>query len=328
MANGSEKNNHRPFDWSSLFFAVLSFLDVVQRCRLGDQPSSTMQQDDRGHLRSVIAIMIKLDKVCKEIAEWKGWDYEVYAHMLNNEPKEYKANTNSAYVCFGNSKKRVQRDLGNLWYMFLYYYIHLQNPEFVEELGKLRESLRVNRFPAATEGDLINKGDIIEFGLYRLRNTGWIIPQRERNRNIEMMQKFCEFGDLMHELEMRLARSPILPQSSADKWCNSERAEPEAFAKAIYFCSKLHAEQNDTNLRNAHVAVQLLCTSCTPLEATDPWATMDSALRQHLGWQQCQDPATGKIWWYKREDGRCRCGECRFEPKTCLRIGFMHRATP
>ena len=84
MANGSEKNNHRPFDWSSLFFAVLSFLDVVQQCRLGDQPSSTMQQDDRGHLRSVIAIMIKLDKVCKEIAEWKGWDYEVYAHMLNN----------------------------------------------------------------------------------------------------------------------------------------------------------------------------------------------------------------------------------------------------
>ena len=152
MANGSEKNNHRPFDWSSLFFAVLSFLDVVQQCRLGDQPSSTMQQDDRGHLRSVIAIMIKLDKVCKEIAEWEGWDYKVYANMFKYEPDEYKANTNRAYVCFGNSKKRVQRDLGNLWYMFLYYYIHLQNPEFVEELGKLRESLRVNRFPAATKG--------------------------------------------------------------------------------------------------------------------------------------------------------------------------------
>ena len=97
MANGSEKNNHRPFDWSSLFFAVLSFLDVVQQCRLGDQPSSTMQQDDRGHLRSVIAIMIKLDKVCKEIAEWESWDAEEYKAKKLTEHSSASETAGSVY---------------------------------------------------------------------------------------------------------------------------------------------------------------------------------------------------------------------------------------
>ena len=317
MANGSEKNNHRPFDWSSLFFAVLSFLDVIQQCRLGYQPSSTTQQDDRRHLRLVIAIMIKLDKVCKEIAEWEGWDYKEYEEMITKKPKEYKAKTNRAFVCFGNSKKRVQRDLGNLWYMFLYYYIHLQRPEFVEQLGELKESLQVNRGPAATKAELNNKGDVIEYGLYRVRFTGPAIPQRERDRNLEMMQKFCQFGDLMHDLEMHLARSPILPQSSADRWCNSERAQPEALARAIYDCAKLHADQNDANLRNAHSAVQRLCTP-TPMHVR---ASMDSALRQHLGWQKYR--WRNNIWWHNQEDGRCRFGLCRFEAMEGLRTGFV-----
>ena len=89
-----------------MFFATLSFLDVIKQCRLGDQPSSTKQQDDRMHLCGVIACMIKLDKLCKEIAEWEGWDAEEYkAKITCNYPK-YKAETNRAFVCFGNSRPR------------------------------------------------------------------------------------------------------------------------------------------------------------------------------------------------------------------------------
>ena len=95
----------------------------------------------------VIACMIKLDKLCKEIAEWEGWDAEEYkAKITCNYPK-YKAETNRAFVCFGNSRKRVQQDLGNWWYTFLYYYVYLQRPEFVEQLSRLKGSLQVNRGP-------------------------------------------------------------------------------------------------------------------------------------------------------------------------------------
>ena len=126
----------------------------------------------------------------------------------------------------------------------------------------------------------------IESGIYAVWWAGWAILKKLRDRNTEIMQKFCKFRNLMHEPEMRLARSPILPQSSADEWCNSQRAHPEALARAIYFCSKYYTDQNDANLCNAHSAVQFLCTTFTPLEATDPWPTMGSAFRQHLGWQK------------------------------------------
>ena len=309
---------NRPFDWSSLFFAALSFLDVIQQCRLGYRPIDRRHLclNDRRHLCSVMACVIKLDKVCKEIAEWEGWDAKEYKKMLTDYPERYKERTNRAFVCFGKSRKQIQPDLGNWWYAFLYYYLHLQRPEFVKQLSRLKESLQVNRGPV-TGTDLNNKGDVIEYGLYRVRFTGPAIPQGVRDRNIEMMQKFCQFGDLMHDLEMHLARSPILPQSSADRWCNSERAHPDALAQAIYDCAKLHADQNDANLRNAHSAVQRLCTP-TPMHVR---ASMDSALRQHLGWQKYR--WGNNTWWHKQEDGQCRFGLCLFEAMEDLRTGFV-----
>lgn len=282
------------------------FEDVVQRCRRGDQPSATKQRDDRWHLCEVMKCMIELDELCKEIAEWEGWNAEEYKEMITDYPEDYKRKTNRAFVCFGNSRKRVQRDLGNRWYMHLYYYIHLKRPEFVEQLSELKESLQVNRGPAVTKAELNNKGDVIEYGLYRVRFTGPKIPQRLRDRNIEMMQKFRDFSDLMHKLEMRLARSPILTQSSADEWCNSQRPPPEAFALAIYLCNIAYVDQNDVNLCEAYRAVQALCTTSTPLEATDPWATMLSAFRQRLGWQKYRDPKSGRIWWYHPIKELCR----------------------
>ena len=140
---------NRPFDWSSLFFAALSFLDVIQQCRLGYRPTDRRHLclNDRRHLCLVIACVIKLDKVCKEIAEWEGWDAKEYKKMLTDYPERYKARTNRAFVCFGKSRKQIQPDLGNWWYAFLYYYLHLQRPEFVEQLSRLKGSLQVNRGP-------------------------------------------------------------------------------------------------------------------------------------------------------------------------------------
>ena len=253
------------------------FEDVVQRCRLGDQPSATKQRDDRWHLCEVMKCMIELDEVCKEIAEWEGWNAEEYKKMITRYPDVYTAG--SAY---------------SETYVYLYYCIHLRRPEFVKQLSELKESLRVNRFPAVTEAELNNKGDVIEYGLYRVRFTGPKIPKELRDRNIEMMQKFCEFSDLMHKLEMRLARSPILTRT-ADEWCNSQRPQPEAFALAVHLCKKAYVDPNDVNLCEAHRAVQALCTTSTPLKATDPWASMLSVLRQRLGWQQYQDLESGRI---------------------------------
>ena len=50
----------------------------------------------------------------------------------------------------------------------------------------------------------------IESGIYAVWWAGWAILKKLRDRNTEMMQKFCKFRNLMHEPEMRLARSPIL----------------------------------------------------------------------------------------------------------------------
>ena len=71
------------------------FEDVVQRCRLGDQPSATKQRDDRIHLCAVMKCMIELDEVCKEIAEWEGWNAEEYKKMITRYPDVYTAG--SAY---------------------------------------------------------------------------------------------------------------------------------------------------------------------------------------------------------------------------------------
>ena len=173
------------FDLRSMFYAVLMklpikkkdaasvqrtiksaglqmfFEDVVERCRLGDQPSATKQRDDRSHLREVMKCMIELDEVCIKIAEWEGWNAEEYKKMLKDCPERYKELTNRAFVCFGHSRKWVQRDLGNWWYVYLYYCIHLRRPEFVKQLSELKESLRVNRFPAVTPAELETKGDVI-----------------------------------------------------------------------------------------------------------------------------------------------------------------------
>ena len=48
----------------------------------------------------------------------------------------------------------------------------------------------------------------IESGIYAVWWAGWAILKKLRDRNTEMMQKFCKFRNLMHEPEMRLARSP------------------------------------------------------------------------------------------------------------------------
>ena len=298
------------------------FEDVVQRYRLGDQPSATKQRDDRIHLCAVMKCMIELDEVCKEIAEWEGWNAEEYEEMITCYPDVYKKNTNRGLVCFriGNSRRCVQRDLGNRWYVYLYYCIHLRRPEFVKQLSEVKESLRVNRFPAVTEAELNNKGDVIEYGIYRVRFTGPNIPKERRDRNNEMMQKFRHFSDLMHKLEMRLARSPILTRT-ADEWCNSQRPQPEAFALAIHLCKRAYVDPNDLNLCEAHRAVQALCTTSTPLEATDPWASMLSVLRQRLGWQQYQDPESGRIWWYHPKKQLCRTSNADSD-RLCAVIGF------
>ena len=235
------------------------FEDVVEWCRLGDQPSATKQRDDRSHLREVMKIMIQLDEVCIKIAEWEGWNAEEYKKMLKDCPERYKELTNRGFVCFGHSKKYVQRDLGNWWYVYLYYCIHLRRPEFVKQLSELKESLQVNRFPAVTPGELETKGDVIEYALYRLRFTGPNIPKELRDRRNEMMQLFRDFSDLMQKLEMRLARSPILTRT-ADEWCNSQRPQPEAFALAVHLCKRAYVDPNDVNLCEAHRAVQALCT--------------------------------------------------------------------
>ena len=333
------------FDLRSMFYAVLMklpikkkdtasvqrtiksaglqmfFEDVVERCRLGDQPSATKQRDDRSHLREVMKIMIQLDEVCIKIAEWEGWNAEEYKKMLKDCPERYKELTNRAFVCFGHSRKWVQRDLGNWWYVYLYYCIHLRRPEFVKQLSELKESLRVNRFPAVTPAELETKGDVIEYALYRLRFTGPNIPKELRDRRNEMMQLFRDFSDLMHKLEMRLARSPILTRT-ADEWCNSQRPQPEAFALAVHLCKRAYVDPNDVNLCEAHRAVQALCTTSTPLKATDPWASMLSVLRQRLGWQQYQDPESGRIWWYDPKQQLCRTSNDDSD-RLCAVIGFV-----
>ena len=119
------------------------------------------------------------------------------------------------------------------------------------------------------------------------------------------MQKFRHFSNLMHTLEMQLARSPILTRT-ADEWCNSQRPQPERFARAIHLCKKAYVEPNDLNLREAHGAVQALCTTSTPLEATDPWDSMLSILRQRLGWQKLQELDSGRTWWYHPEKKQWR----------------------
>ena len=182
---------------------------------------------------------------------------------------------------------------------------HLRRPEFVKRLSKLKESLQVDRFPAVTEAEKINKGDVIEWCIYKIRFTGPAVPKGLRDRNNEMMQKFRHFSNLMHTLEMQLARSPILTRT-ADEWCNSQRPQPERFALAIHLCKKAYVEPNDLNLREAHGAVQALCTTSTPLEATDPWASMLSVLRQRLGWQQLQELDSGRTWWYHPEKQQWR----------------------
>ena len=333
------------FDLRSMFYAVLMklpikkkdtasvqrtiksaglqmfFEDVVERCRLGDQPSATKQRDDRSHLREVMKCMIELDEVCIKIAEWEGWNAEEYKKMLKDCPERYKELTNRAFVCFGHSRKWVQRDLGNWWYVYLYYCIHLRRPEFVKQLSELKESLRVNRFPAVTPAELETKGDVIEYALYRLRFTGPNIPKELRDRRNEMMQLFRDFSDLMHKLEMRLARSPILTRT-ADEWCNSQRPQPEAFALAVHLCKRAYVDPNDVNLCEAHRAVQALCTTSTPLKATDPWASMLSVLRQRLGWQQYRDPESGRIWWYDPKQQLCRTSNDDSD-RLCAVIGFV-----
>ena len=70
---------------------------MIKQCRLGDQPSSTKQQDDRMHLCGVIACMIKLDKLCKEIAEWEGWDAEEYKAKKLTEHSSASETAGSVY---------------------------------------------------------------------------------------------------------------------------------------------------------------------------------------------------------------------------------------
>ena len=137
----------------------------------------------------------------------------------------------------------------------------------------------------------------------------------------QMMQKFCKFRNLMHEPEMRLARSPILTRT-ADEWCNSQRPQPEAFALAVHLCKRAYVDQNDVNLCEAHRAVQALCTTSTPLKATDPWASMLSVLRQRLGWQQYRDPESGRIWWYDPKQQLCRTSNDDSD-RLCTVIGFV-----
>ena len=285
--------------------AQMFFEDVVQWYRLGDQPSATKRCDDRNHLCKVMKIIIELEDVCDQIAASECWNAEEYEKMIGSE--EYKKNTNRGLVYFriANSRRYVHRDLGNWMYVYLYYCIHLRRPEFVKRLSKLKESLQVDRFPAVTEAEKIHKGDVIEWCIYKIGFTGSAIPKELRDRNNEMMQKFRHFSNLMHTLEMQLARSPILTRT-ADEWCNSQRPQPEPFALAIHLCKKAYVEPNDLNLREAHGAVQALCTTSTPLEATDPWDSMLSVLRQRLGWQQLQELDSGRTWWYHPEKQQWR----------------------
>ena len=77
----------------------------------------------------VIACMIKLDKLYKEIAEWEGWDAEEYqAKITCNYPK-YKAETNRAFACFGNSRPSVKSAMvSSLQWACAVSYTHLTLP--------------------------------------------------------------------------------------------------------------------------------------------------------------------------------------------------------
>ena len=277
-------SSEETFDLSSMFYAVfmkppinkkdaasvqrttkstdagLEMLEAhVARCRLGDQPSATQKRNDRSYLCEVMKIMTQLDEVCIKIAKWEGWNAEEYKMLFKHYPERFKELTNRGLVCYGRSKKHSQQDLGNWWYVYLYYCIHLSRPEFVEQLGEVKESLQVNRFPAVTSCELETKGDVIEYALHLLRFTGPKIDKEVRDRRNEMMQLFCKFSVLMENLEMRLARSPILTRT-ADKWCNSQRPQPEAFALAVHLCKIAYEDPNDVNLCEAYRAVQALCT--------------------------------------------------------------------
>ena len=305
-------NSLLPADESSIWFDWISILccflaedkpDSVQQCRFGDQPSATKQQEDRRHLRRTARLLREIHSVCKEISgEHKWWRASVAKFWEDFE--EYKAETNRAVVCFPKSMRFQKKDLGNWLYNVIYYYVAKENPLLVAELSCKLESLQANRGPT-TRTALVNKGDVIESGVRRAQMIGFV--------NAWMMQKFCRFANLMHDLEMQLARSPILTRSSADTWSNWQRPDPEALAYAIERCcefdklKRLHAyEFHDTSLLEAHRAVQSLCMTSTPLKATHPWVTMGSACQRHLHWQMYRDPKTGSLWWHHEPTGQCR----------------------